>query len=85
MQNLKKSRKKDTMQQGRKAKKSEKKCYYSFETNSSGLCIVAGVQWHHTNELTVVLSSKVQILKKKIRKKNNTTEEGKKVKPKIEN
>ena len=35
-----KSRKKDTMQQGRKAKKSEKKYYYSSETNSSGLCIV---------------------------------------------
>ena len=57
----KKKVKKDTMQQGRKAKMSEKKCYYSSETNPSGLCIVAGVQWHHTNELTVVLSSKVQI------------------------
>ena len=78
----KKSRK-TTMQQGRKAKK---KCYCSSERNSSGLCIVAGVQWHHTNELTVVLSSKVHIWKKKKkRKKNNTTEEGKKVKPKIEN
>ena len=53
------------MQQGRKAKKWKNKCYYSSETNSSGLCIVAGVQWHHTNELTMVLSSNVQIWKKK--------------------
>ena len=66
VQNLKKKSKKDTMQQGRKAKKKWKnKCYYSSKAKPEGLCIVAGIQWHHTNELTVVLSSKVQIWKKK--------------------
>ena len=63
----------------KKKKRVKKKCYYSSETNSSGLCIVAGVQRHHANELTVVLSSKVQIWKKKKKK------ERKKKIPKIEN
>ena len=83
MQNLKKKVEKKIQCSKRQKGKRVKKCYDSSETNSSGLCIVAGVQWHHTNELTVVLSSKVQI-EKKIRKKNKTTEEGRKVKPKIE-
>ena len=61
VQNLKKKSKKRYNAARQKGKKEWKKCYYSFETNSSGLCIIAGVQWHHTNELTVVLSSKVQI------------------------
>ena len=68
----KKSRKKDAMQQGRKAKKSEKKVLLQLLNNSSGLCTVAGVQWHHTNELTMVLSlnseCKFEKKKKKERK-----------------
>ena len=42
-----------------KKKEEEKetlKFFYSSERNSSGLCMVAGTQWHQRNELTVVLS-----------------------------
>ena len=84
MQYLKKKVEKRYNVARQKGEQNEKKCYYTSETNSSGLCIVAGVQWHHTNELTVVLSSKVQVLRKK-KERKNTTEEGKKVKPKTEN
>ena len=64
----KKVEKKIQCSKAERQKKSEKKCYYSSETNSSGLCIVAGVQWHHTNELTVVLSSKCKLKKNKKKK-----------------
>ena len=36
--------------------KETSKFFYSSERNSSGLCMVAGTQWHQRNELTVVLS-----------------------------
>ena len=73
-----------------KIKKKEEKetleFFYSSERNSSGLCMVAGTQWHQRNELTVVLSlsawelsSKVQNLKKKSRKKD-TMQQGRKAK-----
>ena len=41
----------NALQKGKK--KVKRKSYYKSETNSSGLCIVAGVQCHLTNELTV--------------------------------
>ena len=75
------------MQQGRKAKKSEKKVLLQLRNNSSGLCIVTiscrcSVASHKRADCgTVIKSANL----KKIRKKNNTMEEGKKVKPKIEN
>ena len=50
----KKSKKRHNAARQKGKNKWKKKCYYSFETNSSGrrLCIVAGVQWHHTNDLS---------------------------------
>ena len=78
-------KKKAQCSKAERQKSEMKKCYYSSETNSSGLCIVAGAQLHHKNDLTVVpslpawqLSSKVQIWKKKKKKNSNTTEQGKK-------
>ena len=55
----------------KKKKKLTLKFFYSSERNSSGLCMVAGTQWHQTNELTVVLSLSSAKFEKKVEKRYN--------------
>ena len=82
----KKFQRKDIKKKKEKKEKETLKFFYSSERNSSGLCMVAGTQWHQTNELTVVLSlsaselsSKVQNLKKQVEKRYNAArQKGKK-------
>ena len=86
-----KSKKKFQRKDKKKKEKETLKFFYSSKRNSSGLCMVAGTQWHQTNELTVVLSlsawelsSKVQNLKKKVEKRYNAArQKGKKEREKI--
>ena len=65
-------------------KEKETKFFYSSERNSSGLCMVAGTQWHQTTDCSTVLISMRAVIEsakfeKKSRKKD-TMQHGKKAK-----